>query len=229
MNNTILVHVTECKYFLNDIDLCGLIAIVSNTADAVQELRAKLSFTQQELANRVGVTARAIANYEAGRTPRAEVLQSLALLAQRYKLESVAKKLRAALREVLDFMTKAEPINQEEAALTRMFLCLVRDKDKVPEWPQISQALLSALERLVERSEIDFTLSDTPDLSSTLVIARSFIATSTERKVQSLAAERAMRTGETTEKATNEVLLEHPELYAELAKERAAKKRGGAK
>jgi transcriptional regulator with XRE-family HTH domain len=195
---------------------------MGNISTAVRKLRKQMDLTQQDLANRLGVTARAVANYEAGRVPRAEVLSGLCRISSENKLADLAQQFAAGLRGSLRFTIKAEPLNDEEVAIVRVVLCLARDKDKVPEWDQITQSMLSALDALAKRAGAEFTLSEPDDLTASLVLARTFLVPNAELKLYNLARERAMKTGESPEKARNEVLLEYPELYAELIKDRAA-------
>lgn len=56
---------------------------------SVKELRSRLNVSQQVFANRLGISARAVANYEAGRTPTRGVLFSLAMLAGQIALEGL--------------------------------------------------------------------------------------------------------------------------------------------
>lgn len=61
---------------------------MANTTQEIKNLRRHLTDSQQAFSNRLGVSVRAVANYEAGRTPNAAVLFKLASLAHQCGHES---------------------------------------------------------------------------------------------------------------------------------------------
>jgi len=186
----------------------------------ILQLRKVLDLTQQDLANRLGITARAIANYEKGRLPRAKILADLSLFADRQNLPELAQLFRNGLAYNLDSNLNAKPNTHAEQALVRLFLCAVRNKEKVPEWEKLQKLLVSSIENLIKRSATEFTLTDPVDLSMALHQANVFIMPSAASRVEALAKQRSMMTGDSHEKATTEVLLANPDLYEELVKER---------
>jgi transcriptional regulator with XRE-family HTH domain len=191
-----------------------------NTQAAIRQLRKALDLTQQDLANRLGITARAIANYEKGRLPHAKILADMSILADAKNLPDLAQQFRNGLAHNLDSNTNAKPNTHAEQALARLFLCAARNKDKIPEWEELQRLLVSSIENLIKRSATEFTLTDPSDLTQALDQANIFIMPSAAARVETLAKQRSMMTGDSHEKATTEVLLANPDLYEELVKER---------
>jgi transcriptional regulator with XRE-family HTH domain len=60
------------------------------TANAIVILREKLGLTQQQLAEKLGVSPFSVNRYEGGREPSREIVRKLARLAQIAKLDSVS-------------------------------------------------------------------------------------------------------------------------------------------
>ncbi len=70
-----------------------------NLIQAVQELRRKLGDSQQAFANRLGISIRAVANYEKDRQPHGKSLASLARVAAAAGETALANQFRKALAE----------------------------------------------------------------------------------------------------------------------------------
>jgi transcriptional regulator with XRE-family HTH domain len=80
----------------------------------VKKLRSALGLTQPVFAKRVGLSVRAVANYEKDREPNGEVLQRLASLAARHNLNDLAKIFSDAFSGQVQRSTT--PRTAEEAA-----------------------------------------------------------------------------------------------------------------
>lgn len=186
---------------------------------AVKELRSQLGDTQQALANRLGCSLRAVANYEAGRQPTTEVLVTLANQAHLHKFENLERQFSEALSAAMQGRTT--PATKEEAAWTRALLLLVRNKKVVPEWTQLATQLDTALDQLLVTACTHETVRTDPhELEKALFEVRSILYPTAEGKLNRLARERSGRTGQSFEKSYSEVLLEHPDLYTEFVHQR---------
>jgi transcriptional regulator with XRE-family HTH domain len=74
-----------------------------DVASAVKELRGHLKESQQAFSNRLGVSLRAVANYEGGGNPTGSVLVELSKLARNYERDDLLEVFTLALREELRF------------------------------------------------------------------------------------------------------------------------------
>src|SRR4051812_19934873 len=70
-----------CKTFLAQCSYWWFNAVMEDLVSAVRELRAALGDSQQSFAGRIGVSMRAVANYEKDRIASAKALYQLAKLA----------------------------------------------------------------------------------------------------------------------------------------------------
>src|SRR5215470_16408973 len=112
----------------------------------VKQLRAVTNDTQQSLAQRLGLSIRAIANYEKDRVPQSAVLLRLAQLAQQVGREDLAKVFQAALSTELKQVW--EPMTAEERVWSEAVLALLRNRDRI-DWPPAAHGIIRGLETLL--------------------------------------------------------------------------------
>jgi len=187
--------------------------------EAVQQLRAVTDDTQQSLAQRLGLSLRAIANYEKDRVPHHAVLLRLAKLAQQVGREDLAEVFNAALSTELKEVL--EPMTKEEKVWSEAVLALLRNRDRT-DWPRAARGMIRALETLVEQKHE----GDTDEFAAILLEARYSLANKAERELERLTKTRQADTGETYYEAYSQVLLQNPALYAQYLEQRAAAARG---
>jgi transcriptional regulator with XRE-family HTH domain len=179
---------------------------------SIKELRSRLKESQQTFANRLGLSMRAVANYEAGRTPTRKVLWSLTMLAAETKNPDLEEVFTRAYNATMQRLTG--PANDEEQAWVRMVLALLRNKASVPELDKLGRSLLAAAEGLMLASKGGkTTATDTEEFQEAVLWARSQIAPNAEQQLSRLAQARSLRTGEPWATAQLRVLVENPELY----------------
>jgi transcriptional regulator with XRE-family HTH domain len=191
--------------------------------EAVRELRAGTRDSQQSFAQRLGLSMRAIANYEKDRAPNSPALYRLAKLARQVGRSDLAQIFSSALTEELHDVV--EPMTTEEKVWSDAVIAVLRNRD-LTDWPRVGRsivrALESALETLMER--LDDNAAE--DLATVLVEARYSLVSLAEPQLDQLAQARQAKTGETYHKAYSEVLMENPELYDQYHQERADAARG---
>jgi transcriptional regulator with XRE-family HTH domain len=78
------------------------------TSEGILKLREKLGFGQKELAQKIGVSARSVARYEAGTEPSHKVLKELASLANSARLSHLQNFFEAKRRA--DIVTRVESL-----------------------------------------------------------------------------------------------------------------------
>jgi transcriptional regulator with XRE-family HTH domain len=188
---------------------------------AVKKLRSALGLTQPAFAKRVGLSVRAIANYEKDREPGGEVLRRFASLAARHHLDSLAKIFSDAFAE--EIQGRTNPSTAEETAYTQAMLLLLRNRSVSSGWGQASTEVIAALESLVAE------VRKTPSLKAALVKMEEVLvelryhaAPNAEQKIHELARARSDATGEAFEQAYVHVVYERPDLYEEYLEDRAA-------
>ncbi len=181
---------------------------------SVRQLRSRLSESQQAFANRLGISSRAVANYEAGRRPTRAVLFSLAMLAGQAEHPDLSTIFLEAYNATMRGLTR--PANDEEQAWVRMVLTLLRNGAHIPELKDLGIALLRATERLISPSVKGKTLATDPDeIKEAVSWASRHIAPNAEQQLTILARGRSGKTGEPFATAFTQVLLENPVLYQE--------------
>jgi len=183
---------------------------------AVRALRAATGDSQQSFAQRLGLSMRAISNYEKDRVPNGPALYRLAKFARQVGRPDLAQIFSSALSE--EFHDAVEPMTTEEKAWSDAVIALLRNKD-LTDWSQVSRSIVDALERLVERKD------DVEDLAAVLLEARYMLINKAERQLDNLTKARQGKTGDYY-KAHSEVLLQNPELYEQYLQERAEAARG---
>src|SRR5438874_8403577 len=115
---------------------------------AIKQLRAVTHDTQQSWASRLGLSIRAIANYEKDRVPHSAVLLRLAKLAQQVGREDLAQVFQAALSTELKEVL--EPMTAEERVWSKAVLALSRNRDRI-DWPRAAHGIIRALETLLQQ------------------------------------------------------------------------------
>jgi transcriptional regulator with XRE-family HTH domain len=197
-------------------------AAMDELTAAIKQLRAHLGESQQVFANRLGITSRAVANYEAGRTPTRRVLWELMMLAGRTNNPDIENLFVEAYNATMQNLTK--PANDEEEAWVRMVLTMLRNKNYVPALNELGHSLLAAAEGLMSASKQGNTLTtDNEELEEAVSWVRSQITPSAEQQLRRLASDRRSRTGETFATAYAQVLIDNPELYQKYQKELAGR------
>lgn len=180
---------------------------------AVKALRAELGESQQSFANRLGLSSRAVASYEAGdRKPSVTMLFSMAMIASQRGLDDLAKVFSGEYAQALKGATK--PVNDEETAWVRIALALVRNQHLVPTWDKIAKACIEAVEALAATAPTTSTLmADAEELSETATWMRGHFAPAPEVQLDRLARKRMSESGEPFGRAYARVVKENPELY----------------
>lgn len=118
---------------------------MDRVAASVKKLRSLLGDSQQAFAQRLGLSVRAIANYEAGRRPSSVALFKLGKLAAINNLVDLAGVFSSAY--VVAVRGRTEPIGQERV-LVRIVLSLSRNQEFVRHWSELSVALVDSLTEL---------------------------------------------------------------------------------
>ena len=192
---------------------------------AVKKLRSALGLTQPAFAKRVGVSVRAIANYEKDREPSGEVLRRFASLAARHNLDSLAKIFSDAFAEEIQGRTNSS--TAEETAYTQAILLLLRNRSVFSGWGQVSTEVIAALESLIAEARKTPSLKAAlVKMEEVLVELRYHAAPNAEQKLQELARARSDAAGEAFEQAYVHVVYERPDLYEEYLEDRAAAAKG---
>jgi transcriptional regulator with XRE-family HTH domain len=211
MNGEYIVQATVSSFFLVLRPIVCFNAVMDHLIASIKELRSRLKESQQAFANRLGISSRAVANYEAGRTPTRKVLWSLTMLAGETQNADLGDVFTKAYNSTMQRLTS--PTNDEEQAWVRMVLALLRNKDSVPELDKLGRSLLAAAESLMSASAGKAIATDTEEFQEAVLWARSQITPNAEQQLDRLAQDRCLRTGESWATAQLRVLLENPELY----------------
>jgi transcriptional regulator with XRE-family HTH domain len=182
-------------------------------------LRTVTGETQQSFAQRLGVSMRAVTNYEKNRAPNDVALFRLAKLARQVGRTDLAQIFSAALSNELQEVV--EPMTKEEKVWSAVILALLRHRDQT-DWPGIAHSLVKQLQKVVRRQDS----ADVEGLEAVLLEARYNLTSKAELELQNLAKARQAKTGESYFQAYSEVLIENPELYTRYLQERAAAARG---
>jgi len=136
-----------------------------NLNRAVQELRRVAGESQQSFAQRLGLSMRAIANYEKDRVPNGPALFRLAKLARQIGRADLSQIFSSALSE--EFHEALEPMTPEEKVWSDAVLALLRNRD-LTDWLEVGRFLVGALERLLKRKSGE----EIEDLAAVLALAR---------------------------------------------------------
>jgi transcriptional regulator with XRE-family HTH domain len=192
---------------------------IMDLTQAVRELRTLTGETQQSFAQRLGLSLRAINNYEKDRAPNSPALFRLAKLARQVGRLDLAQVFSSALSAELQEVV--EPMTKEERIWSSVVLALVRDRH-LTDWPRIGGFLVKALEKVAGQKDA----AEAEELESVLVEARYSLTSAAEIALDKLAKAQQVKTGQTYYQAYSEVLLHNPELYNRYLQERAAAARG---
>lgn len=204
---------------------CALLLAMDSLGPAVKKLRAALGLTQPAFAKRVGLSVRAIANYEKDREPGGEVLRRFASLAARHSLASLAQIFSDAFAEEIQWRTN--PSTAEETAYTQAILLLLRNRNVSSGWGRVSIEVIAALESLVAGvRKTPSAKAGLAKMEEVLVELRYHAAPNAEQKIHELARARSGETGEAFEQAYAHVVYERPDLYEEYLEDRAAAAKG---
>jgi len=194
-------------------------------ATAVKKLRSTLGLTQPAFAERIGISVRAVANYEKDRDPSGEVLQRLANVAARHNLSDLAQTFVDAFSKEVHGRTT--PGTTEEKAWVQATLLLLRNRDALPGWKHLSTEFVAALEALVEMAARKPSLkTNRVRFEEALIELRYHAAPNAEQKIQELARTRAREAGESFEQAYAQTVHERPDLYEDYLEDRAAAAKG---
>src|SRR3974377_623699 len=113
-----------------------------NLNTAVKELRNALSLSQQAFATQLGLSIRAVVNYEENRAPTARALAHLEQLASDNHHPELARIFRDALGNELGFgMADRQPLRAQESDLERGFRRCVFEKQKSKDALKIRRQL----------------------------------------------------------------------------------------
>jgi transcriptional regulator with XRE-family HTH domain len=190
-----------------------------NLNRAVQELRRAAGESQQSFAQRLGLSMRAIANYEKDRVPNGPALFRLAKLARQIGRTDLSQIFSSALSQ--EFHEALEPMTPEEKVWSDAVLALLRNRD-LTDWPEVGRLIVGALERLAKRKGDE----EGEDLYAVLLEARYTLINTAERQFVTLAKARQAENGGSYEKAYSEVVMQNPELYEQHGQQRAEAARG---
>jgi transcriptional regulator with XRE-family HTH domain len=112
-----------------------------NIYEAVKELRHALGLSQQAFATQLGLSIRAVVNYEKDRAPTARALAQLEKLASDNDHSELARIFRDALGSELGFgMSDRAPLSAEEHYLDRAFRRCVFENPQSPAASKIGNA-----------------------------------------------------------------------------------------
>ena len=113
-----------------------------NLNAAVKELRRTLGLSQQVFATQLGLSIRAVVNYEKDRSPTARALAQLEQLASDSQHPELARIFRDALGSELGFgMSDRPPLSGDELYLDRAFRRCVFENPRSPNASKIRRLL----------------------------------------------------------------------------------------
>jgi transcriptional regulator with XRE-family HTH domain len=202
---------------------------MDDLVSAVRELRKALGDSQQAFATRLGMSMRAIANYETDRAPSGRALYKLEQLARASGQYELAHKFAQALATEMDWAHEA---GQVWTGLVRE---LVRNQKHCARWPDIAAALVGELETLIAHAKSGMQIESplksqeaaVANLESYLTEARHALEGSAEKTVARLAKEYLKSNPDKTmEQAQAAIWTQHPDLYTQYRQERADAARG---
>jgi transcriptional regulator with XRE-family HTH domain len=212
------------KFFLEHVFMVCSNAVVSlSVSAAVRELRTALGLTQQALADRVGVSARAIANYEKNRTPTLKILYRLAGMATEAGRSDIAQVMNQALARQNAPVDITDPLHH--AIIVALY------ENGGVSWLQKELADLIEVARKGRALSYPavYSLEGIPDqearissLENLLVELRLRNPGAALELLEEMARARVEQSGETKEAAMTTLLIAHPDLYARYRQERAS-------
>jgi transcriptional regulator with XRE-family HTH domain len=125
-----------------------------NLNTGVKELRRALGLSQQIFATQLGLSIRAVVNYEKDRAPTARALAQLAKLASVNEQPELARVFRDALGSELGLgMSDRPPLSAEELYLDRAFRRCVFENPRSPAALKIRRALQDYVEQIKKEDE----------------------------------------------------------------------------
>jgi transcriptional regulator with XRE-family HTH domain len=125
----------------------------ANLNVAVKELRRAVGLSQQAFATQLGLSIRAVVNYEKDRAPTARALAQLEQLASDNNHPELARIFRDALGSELGFgMSDRAPLSGEELYLDRAFRRVVFENPR--------SATASKIRRLLQESVVQIKKED---------------------------------------------------------------------
>lgn len=196
---------------------------------AVRTLREASGLSQQAFADRVGLSIRAIANYEKDRPPSARSLLQFAKLASQLSLPDLSAVFSKAFQAEV-----GDAVIDVTDDLSRSALIAVHENNR-SEW--LDGQLLGLLKRARKGEPLAYPIildgNRVPNqnarieyIESLLVQLRMRSAASAAALLDEMAEERSQQTDETPAAAYLEILKNNPELYARYNQERADAARG---
>jgi transcriptional regulator with XRE-family HTH domain len=212
----------ECHWMILHVNsiVCSNV-FVDRFGASVKHLRASLGDSQQALAHRLGLSIRAIANYEAGSRPSRAALFKLGMLSAVNNLVDPTKEFSEVY--VGGMTGRTDPTGQERV-LVRIVLSLSRHQELVPRWREIAEKLVDSLDDLLhtldQRSNAANGKSKMTsgahlrELANTLDEAREWIR---EQQLESRARELSSKTKQPFFRAYLQVLRDAPEFSAQYA------------
>jgi transcriptional regulator with XRE-family HTH domain len=154
-----------------------------NTTEAVKALRGHLNESQQAFATRLGLSIRAVANYEKDRTPSGLALERLMRAAHESNREDLTDVFRAAYWQGA---SRTFPgLNEEERAWMEL-LCDVLQARHIPKVQEIWSGIRKSLFRGADAIIDEAARSQDPDAAEIAEAAKGhvLIAVATEKRVE---------------------------------------------
>src|SRR5215831_6038074 len=125
-----------------------------NIYQAVRELRKTLGLSQQAFATELGLSIRAVVNYEKDRAPTARALAQLEKLARDSEHPELARIFRDALGNELGFgMSDRPPLSGEELYFERAFRRCVFENPRTPTASKIRGLLQDYVVQIKKEDE----------------------------------------------------------------------------
>ena len=125
-----------------------------NLNAAVKELRRTLGLSQQAFATQLGLSIRAVVNYEKDRAPTARALAQLEKLASDSEHPELARIFRDALGSELGFgMSDRPPLSGDELYLERAFRRCVFENPRTPTASKIRRLLQDYVVQIKKEDE----------------------------------------------------------------------------
>jgi transcriptional regulator with XRE-family HTH domain len=133
------------------------------TSEAVRALRQRLGLTQQSFATRLGLSIRAVANYEKDRVPAARILSRLASVSQQEGHSDLKLAFMKALFNQIAAETASGTYEEWARRETEKIWCevvvvLLRDPEFVSLRYPVSELLMPVIEKVASRAEAQYSL-----------------------------------------------------------------------
>ena len=140
-------------------------AAMDDFASVVKGMRVALGDSQQAFAVRLGMSIRAIGNYERGQIPDVSVVYRLHRLATENGLDDAARFLGTSLQAFSMQVKRAvAPNSDDEKLIVRMILPLFRNRNLVPHWNRIIADSINGLKALAAVSRTEPAMATDPDV-----------------------------------------------------------------